>query len=50
MFYIISKRKINNRRKYLKKHEHDAEDETEEIERLRKLYPEDSHLQNLKTE
>lgn len=44
MFYMISKRKIENRRKYLKKHEHDAEDEAEEIERLKKLYPEQFHL------
>lgn len=50
MFYMISKRKINNRRKYLKKHEHDAEDEAEEIERLRKLYPDDVHLQNINPE
>ena len=50
MFYIISKRKINNRRKYLKKHLHDAEEEAAEIERLRNLYPDDSHLQNLQSE
>ena len=46
MFYMISKRKINNRTKYLKKHEHDAEEEAAEIERIRNLYPDDSHLQN----
>lgn len=50
MFYMISKRKINSRRKYLKKHEHDAEDEAEEMERLRKLYPDDVHLQNINPE
>ena len=44
MFYIISKRKINARRKYLKRHEHDAEDEAAELERLKQLYPEQFHL------
>ncbi|KMQ71499.1 efflux RND transporter permease subunit [Chryseobacterium koreense] len=44
MFYIVSKRKINARRKYVKRHEHDAEDEAAEIERLKALYPEQFHL------
>jgi multidrug efflux pump subunit AcrB len=44
MFYIISKRKINARRKHLKRHEHDDEEEAAEIERLKKLYPEQFHL------
>jgi multidrug efflux pump subunit AcrB len=41
MFYIISKRKINRRRKYVEKHAHDAENEAEEQERLKKLYPQE---------
>lgn len=44
MFYIISKRKINARRKYVNKHSHDAETEEEELERLKKLYPTQFHL------
>lgn len=50
MFYIISKRKINRRRKYVKKHEHDAEEEAVELERIRNLYPDDPHLQNYQPE
>lgn len=41
MFYIISKRKIKARKKYLAKHEHDAEEDAAEQERLRNLYPEE---------
>ena len=44
MFYMISKRKINSRRKYLQKHSHDAEDDAAEIERLKTLYPDQFHL------
>lgn len=44
MFFIISKRKINARRKYLAKHEHDEEDKQVELERLKQLYPEQFHL------
>ncbi len=40
MFYMISKRKINARKKFVKAHEHDAEDEQTELERLKQLYPE----------
>ncbi|MBW8361065.1 MAG: efflux RND transporter permease subunit [Kaistella sp.] len=39
MFYIISKRKINARRKYMQKHKNDAEEQAREVERLKKLYP-----------
>ncbi len=46
MFYMISKRKINSRRKYVEKHSHDAEDDAAEIERLKKMYPEQFHLDN----
>lgn len=48
MFYIISKRKIRARRKYLAKHEHDAERDAEEQERLRKLYPEEFEMHGIK--
>ncbi|UOU97313.1 efflux RND transporter permease subunit [Chryseobacterium daecheongense] len=41
MFYIISKRKIKARRKFVAKHAHDAEKDAEEQERLKKLYPEE---------
>ena len=41
MFYIISKRKIKARRKFVQKHSHDAEDDAAEQERLRQLYPEE---------
>lgn len=44
MFYMISKRKINKRKKYVAKHSHDEEDEAAEIERLKSLYPEQFHL------
>ena len=44
MFYMISKRKINSRRKYLQKHSHDAEEDAAEIERLKTLYPDQFHL------
>lgn len=49
MFYIISKRKINARKKYLAKHEHDAENDAAEQERLRRLYPEEFELHGIKT-
>lgn len=39
MFYIISKRKIKKRRKYVEKHAHDAEQDQAEKERLKALYP-----------
>lgn len=48
MFYIISKRKIKSRRKYLQKHENDAEDDAAEQERLRKLYPEEFEMHGIK--
>ncbi|MBW8360178.1 MAG: efflux RND transporter permease subunit [Weeksellaceae bacterium] len=44
MFYIISKRKINARRKFLDKHAHDAEEEAAEIERLKVMYPEEFEM------
>lgn len=47
MFYMISKKKIERRTKYVQKHSHDAEDHNEEIRRLKELYPED--FQNLET-
>ena len=50
MFYIISKRKIENRRKYLAKHSHDKEDDALEIDRLKRLYPEQFHLDQPETE
>ncbi|TXF77645.1 efflux RND transporter permease subunit [Chryseobacterium sp.] len=39
MFYIISKRKISARRKYMHRHENDAEEQAREVERLKKMYP-----------
>lgn len=48
MFYIISKRKIKARRKYVAKHAHDAEEDAAEQERLRKLYPEEFELHSIK--
>lgn len=44
MFYIISKRKIKARRKYVEKHSHDEEDDAKEIARLRELYPDEFEL------
>ena len=48
MFYMISKRKIARRTKYLQKHSHDAEDTEAELRRMKELYPDD--FQNLNTE
>ncbi len=52
MFYIISKRKINARRKYVERHAHDAEEDAAEQKRLREMYPEEfeMHQQNLNKE
>lgn len=44
MFYLISKRKINARRKFVAKHAHDAEDDAAEVERLKKMYPEEFEM------
>lgn len=46
MFYMISKRKINARRKYVEKHSHDAENDVEELQRLKNLYPEEFEKMN----
>jgi multidrug efflux pump subunit AcrB len=48
MFYIISKRKINIRKRYVEKHSHDAEKEAAEMERLKALYPEEFELHHYK--
>lgn len=44
MFYIISKRKIKARRRYIEKHAHDEEDDAAEMERLKALYPEEFEI------
>lgn len=50
MFYMVSKRKIAKRKKYLLRHEHDSEDAAAEHERLKKLYPEEFEEYGKKSE
>lgn len=50
MFYIISKRKISARRKYMQRHENDAEEQAREVERLKKLYPAEFEMHKRNTE
>ncbi|MFC6268767.1 efflux RND transporter permease subunit [Frigoriflavimonas asaccharolytica] len=47
MFYMISKRKIARRTKYLAKHSHDAEDSAAQLQRMKELYPDE--FENLET-